>query len=273
MFRNYEDKRIYRNLKICMSTSIVAFIEIFLILIYFLVVRFGLAFEKNQIIFIRNIEEDKILLLFIFLFLIPFDVFAGTFGLLKHHPNRLDETPLNNDYANTLVIAIFSFIPLVVFSIISLNCFILVSELHMPIYASCACLIQNCVLIKRSWKKDPPFFVLKAQEQQEKINEAKKAQQDMEQYRTLIEQCGIKFFIKYYRQIVRLPLRDVAVTENYSSQERVERLNAAKKIIDLGLSEFALTDILKKYGDILEIAEVEQAKELLANIQTPSQSS
>lgn len=129
-------------------------------------------------------------------------------------------------------------------------------------------------LIKEEWEKFPPVFYV-----QEKIGEKQKetlqkTEHNTKQYQPLIEKCGIRFFIKYYRQIVRLPLRDVTVTENYSSQEREERLSAAKKIIDRGLSETALVDILKRYGDILDVAEVEEAKKLLTEIQqTSSQSS
>ena len=89
---------------------------------------------------------------------------------------------------------------------------------------------------------------------------------DERKYKSLIEKCGIKFFIKYYKQIKRLPLRDVAISENFSPSEREERLLAAKKIIDLNLSEYALSEILKTYGDILDSAEIEQAKTLLEEI-------
>lgn len=95
---------------------------------------------------------------------------------------------------------------------------------------------------------------------------AKKSEQDIQQYLALIGKCGIGFFIKYYRQISRLPLADVAVTENYSSAEREERLLAAKKIIDSGLSELALTEIIRAYDDILDKAVIDRAKELLDEI-------
>lgn len=98
---------------------------------------------------------------------------------------------------------------------------------------------------------------------------AKKSEQDVQQYLALIEKCGINFFIKYYRQIARLPLKDVAVTESYSSAEREERLFAAKKIIDLGLSELALSEIIRAYDDILDKEVIDLAKELLNEIQKP----
>ncbi len=95
---------------------------------------------------------------------------------------------------------------------------------------------------------------------------AEKSEQDIQQYLALIEKCGIGFFIKYYRQISRLPLKDVDVTENYSSAEREERLLAAKKIIDNGLSELALSEIIRAYDDILDKEVIDRAKELLDEI-------
>ena len=145
---------------------------------------------------------------------------------------------------------------------------------HIFLYIAAGFLRHVYKLIKQEWEKKPPVFYAQVRIKEGQKEAAQKAEQDARQYQPLIEKCGIKFFIKYYRQIVRLPLRDVTVTENYSSQEREERLNAAKRIIDRGLSEFALTDILKKYGDILDASEVEQAQALLAEIQQiPSQSS
>ncbi len=100
--------------------------------------------------------------------------------------------------------------------------------------------------------------------------ETKKSEQDVQQYLALIEKCGIKFFIKYYHQISRLPLIDVTITENYSSAERQERLLAAQKIINLGLSELALTEIIRAYNDILDKEIIEQAKALLVEIRKPN---
>ena len=65
-----------------------------------------------------------------------------------------------------------------------------------------------------------------------------------------------------------MPLRDVTITENYSSTEREERLLAAKKIIDLNLTEFTLNEILKSYSDILNDTEITQAKSLLSELQS-----
>ena len=93
---------------------------------------------------------------------------------------------------------------------------------------------------------------------------------NVKSYNSLIKKCGMKFFIKYYKQIKRLPLRDVEVTENYSPTEREERLQAAKQIIDLNLTEFTLNEILKSYGDILDETELAQAKSILTELQQSS---
>lgn len=284
MFRHYKDKRIYRNLKISLSTSIISFCVIFIILIYFLIARYGMGYELNQILFVRNIEEDNIALLFFSLLLFPFGVVLGTRNMLKIYYSIFNEKKFNNDYANTLTEIIFSFMPLVLYIfLVAINpksnygaCLSLVSELHMPIYVACGFLIQNCVLIKREWKENPPDFVRKEQAEKEqqkaaKIDEQKqkKSEQDIQLYLALIEKCGIGFFIKYYRQISRLPLKDVNVTESYSSAEREERLLAAKKIINLGLSELALSEIIRAYNDILDKEVIDLAKELLAEIRKP----
>ena len=127
-------------------------------------------------------------------------------------------------------------------------------------------MIWNIVLIKREWKKEPPKFLIYKLKEKEQKKTMKINDQNDKNYKSLIEKSGVKFFIKYYKQIKRLPLRDVAVSENYSSQEREERLLAAKKIIDLGLTEFALREIIAEYSDILDSAEIEQAKSLLSEL-------
>lgn len=82
----------------------------------------------------------------------------------------------------------------------------------------------------------------------------------------LMEKCGVKFFIKYYHQIKNLPLRDVEIEENYSTQERQERLMAAKKIIDLNLVPIGLNEVLKTYGTSLAIEENLRIRELLTEL-------
>lgn len=127
-------------------------------------------------------------------------------------------------------------------------------------------LFRTRKLIVQEWEKNPPEFVRREKIEKEQKEAEDKASRNLEQYHTLIEQCGVRFFIKYYRKIVRLPLRDVAVSENYSHEEQAERLNAAKKIVDLGLSELAFKEIVRQYGDILEDTEIKQAREILDSL-------
>lgn len=138
---------------------------------------------------------------------------------------------------------------------------------QIPLYIATGILLRTRKLIKQEWEKAPPPFYAEELLKQEQERQEQKSAQDSQLYHSLIEQCGARFFIKYYRQIVRLPLRDVVVSENYSSAEREERLLAAKKLIDSGLIELTLTEILKDYGDALESSEAEQAKALLAELQ------
>ena len=63
-----------------------------------------------------------------------------------------------------------------------------------------------------------------------------------------------------------LPLADVTVTEDYTSEEKHRRLIAAKKIIDDGLAEITLTGIINKYSGIIDEFEIEQAKKILDSI-------
>lgn len=111
---------------------------------------------------------------------------------------------------------------------------------ELLVYIADAFLIHNCILIKREWKDNPPDFIKKKQDEKERNRREAMHNRNMYQYKSYIEQSGIKFFIKYYEQIKCLPLRDITVTENYSSEEREERLRAAKKIIDSNLTELAL---------------------------------
>lgn len=131
---------------------------------------------------------------------------------------------------------------------------------YIPLVVAWAFSIRNCVIMKREWKTSPPQSVREAQikaERQKNGTEAKK----------LLEQCGMKFFIKYYKQIKFLPMRDVVITEVYAIDEKRERMLAAKKIIDSNLSEFAFNEILNNYGVFLDENELELVKALLSETQ------
>ena len=89
-----------------------------------------------------------------------------------------------------------------------------------------------------------------------------KAEQDTATCKTLLDECGMQFFIEYYPQLKRLPISDINVSDHYFPERQV-RLTAAKKIVDLGLSECALHYIIENFGDIFPEEVIGQAKTLL----------
>ena len=76
----------------------------------------------------------------------------------------------------------------------------------------------------------------------------------------------MQFFIEYYPQIKRLPIRDITVSDYYSSEREV-RLTAAKKFVDSGLTECALCYIIETYSDILSSEVIDRAKFILNEIE------
>ena len=112
----------------------------------------------------------------------------------------------------------------------------------------------------------------KIQESEEARKKAIEQEKTTKSYNTLIEQCGTRFFIRYYKQIKNLPMRDIEISENYPYQEKLDRLTAAKKIIDTGLTEFAVNEILKTCSEFLTESEIAQAKEILASLPQSDQS-
>ena len=142
--------------------------------------------------------------------------------------------------------------------------------MHFLIYITDILFIINSILIQKEWIDNPPPFVrqkiLKKQEEEKKRERIRLEQKKAEEIalsKTLIEKCGIKFFIKYFKQIKNLPLRDVVVTENYSPAEKEERLLAAKEIIESGLTEITLREIIKTYSEFLSQDEIKNAQILL----------
>ncbi len=93
-----------------------------------------------------------------------------------------------------------------------------------------------------------------------------KAEQDIATCKTLLEECGMQFFIEYYPQLKRLPIPDITVSDHYFP-ERLVRLTAAKKIVDLGLTECALHYIIEKFGDVFSEEVIGRAKILLDEIE------
>ena len=101
----------------------------------------------------------------------------------------------------------------------------------------------------------------------QKQEDARKEKERPIECKRLLKQCGFHFFIKYYGQIKRLPLRDVAVEENYTPEEKNERLCAAKKIVDDNLTAYATDYILQNFSDILTEEEMDIVKKVNAELQ------
>lgn len=215
-----------------------------------------------------------------FILLPPISILLNVRNQCKKTPSLQFESAMNNDFANTVAAIIGSFVPLL--SAVVMWLFFwwysavvgfwfglagMAAALHIPLYIADGFLIHNCVLIKREWKENPPEFAIIRQAEKEKAAALKETDAKQKQFRLLIDQCGIKFFIKYYKEIKRMPLRDVEVSENFTPAEREERLSAAKRIIDAGLSEFAFREILHTYADILNETEIQQVRSLLAEWQ------
>lgn len=261
MIRDRSKEKIERNEKISRILSIISMILALITLITYICVR-GSS-DKNPLRF--NFYGMLISL--------------PTFYFGASKANGITISKLRNPRTSYITCIVMSFVPClmlillcIVFSAIGVSSndwayyFGYMLPSHIWLYIADCFLIYSCVLIKKEWKKNPPDFIL---EKNERIKLKKEEQQNAKntvQYKELICKCGIRFFIKYYNQIKRLPLRDVAITENYSAAEREERLIAAKQIIDLNLTEFALSEIIQSYSDVLDKAELEQAESILADL-------
>lgn len=275
MIRNYTNKKIYRNFKIAKILAIISIpLSILGLTGRFLSLKYN-GFQSAD----RGVFYSIAFCIFILLTPIGTLRYAITQG--KKTPFlQLQERKMNNDFANTVTIIISSFYPLLFAVVMSLfswgNSAVvgfwfglagMAAALHFPLYIADGFLIHNCVLIKREWKENPPEFIKIRQAEKEKAAAQKATAAKQTQFRPLIDQCGIKFFIKYYKEIKRMPLRDVEVSENFTPAEREERLSAAKRIIDAGLSEFAFREILHTYADILNETEIRQVKSMLSEWQ------
>ena len=274
MIRNYTNKKIYRNFKIAKILAIISIpLSILGILGQFLSQKYG-GFQS------AGMGVGRGIMFCILILLPPISILLNVRNQCKKPPSLQFESEMNNDFANTVGAIISSFLPLlfaVVMSLFSWGNSAVVgfwfglagtaAATHFPLYIADGFLIHNCVLIKREWKENPPEFIKIRQAEKEKAAAQKTAAAKQTQFRPLIDQCGIKFFIKYYKEIKRMPLRDVEVSENFTPAEREERLSAAKRIIDAGLSEFAFREILHTYADILNETEIQQVRSLLAEWQ------
>lgn len=279
LFETYKDPRVNNNFR---KARILAKISIVIVII-------GLVIDST--FFIMLFFQEKIVGIDSFLTLlacicmycfiqlyIPIKVLSLTTDAceeakgkisLKTNPNFH-----NDDKSYIHILILLSFIPLP----ISLGIFF-IFHVTLPLFniiflfIADIFLFKNLKIIKRLWKENPPEFMIREREREKKEEEQELKDKELAEYikkklvyKKLIEKCGTRFFIKYYKQILRLPLRDIEITENYSSEERDERLISAKTIIDKGLAEFAFTQIIDTYADVLSEDEIEQAKTLLAEI-------
>ena len=300
MLRDYEDKRIYRNLRIIKKLFVVSLIWIALCLLA------EIASGKTKELFTeiaasqgRGMAAILIFGRYEYWILVPFYTWGRR--LEKNTPHkRLEEKTECNDLKEIRRYIVNSYWDFILFGVLLVPAVIIAvvgafggsgyifgdmiiepAEFlgaaiwtHIFVFISGGFYIHTYVLVKRDWEENPPQFYKpdwkKAEERAQSAEdrrEEREAQKEEEHYRRQIEICGARFFIKYYRQAKRLPLRDVKVTENYSSAEREERLEAVRELIDSGQSEYALQRILEEYGDVLDDSEVQDAKALLTEIE------
>lgn len=203
-----------------------------------------------------------------------------------------EESSQKNDVKRMMPLIIFTFVPVAVFARmflagliaimagtygdisggINLVSYHLGSMLlsHIFLIISSGFLIRNCVLIKREWKanrllEEQYQAAMELRKAKEEAQKQKKVQ-DIETSKMLLEECGMQFFIEYYPQLKRLPVRDVTVSDSYFDERQV-RLTAAKQIIDRGLSEYALHYILENFSDIFSSEVIGSAKSILNQIE------
>lgn len=81
----------------------------------------------------------------------------------------------------------------------------------------------------------------------------------------LLEECGMQFFLEYYPQLKRLPIRDITLSDHYAP-ERDVRLPPAKKIVDMGLTECAVHYIIETFGDVFSSEVIDRAQSILDEI-------
>lgn len=285
MIKRYTNEKIYKNFKVAKILTGIALVLFTLLLVYD-VICIVLDIKKFDFHFVTR---------YVFMLGPILNVYISS---VKTGFENDYQSKLNNDVLNLKVVVVLSFLPwyLALYNfVVDLILLIFIDRslflswefaailgyclpLHIFVYIADIFLVKNCKLIKAEWEKDPPLFLWKEKKFQAMVEEEKarkeaerKEKQDLKKCEACIEKCGVRFFIKYYRQILNLPLRDVEVSENYTPKEKEERLNAAKKLVNLNLSKMALIEIIKKYSDSLKAEEVEQAKALLKEMEATSE--
>ena len=146
---------------------------------------------------------------------------------------------------------------------------------HIPFHIGCFFLSRNKKLIMNEtiWVKEEEQRqenkkTHNENQANERIKQQKKSQEEKQIKKTvfLLSECGFKYFLKYYKQIASLPMRDIDIQENYSLKEKEIRYIAAKKILNQGLTKIAAKIILSK-KTLLTPKEVDLAKSILNNRQ------
>ena len=285
MIKRYTNEKIYKNFKVAKILTGIA------------LVLFTLLFVNDVICIVLDIKKFNYILVIQYLIMLgpilSVYIMSGKMWFGYGYQSRL-----NNDMLNLKSVVIISFLPwyFVLYNLVvdliweiffdrGLYLSFVFAKImgsclpqHIFVYIADIFLVKNCKLIKAEWEENPPLFLREGKKFQAMVEEEKarkeierKEKQDLKKCEACIEKCGVRFFIKYYRQILNLPLRDVEVSENYTSEEKEERLNAAKKLVNLNLSKMALTEIIKKYSDSLKAEEVEEAKALLKEMEATNE--
>lgn len=280
MFRQYNNKKIYKNLKIAkilaiINLTLLAFLLVFDLLDLFLwnkTPSWGNLIVEEK--FGNYNNKIWVVWLVLSVYIIAVSV-VYKFPVAK--ASGRVQTKANNDIANIKFITWATFVPCL-FSLFAWqygllmvvrwlgycfgsNFFLYIADIFLGI---------TCKLIRKEWAADPPRFILEekaAKEERKREIELEKQelieQKNNEIYENLIQRCGVRFFIKYYKQIESLPLRDVRIAEDYPYEEKEERLQAAREIIDKNLQVLAFENILQSYSAMLDSAEIEKAKAIL----------
>lgn len=269
MIREYKNQKIYKDFKIVKVLSLISLILAFITLVTFIVI--------DYLVRKRTIEFLHIDITFMICWVVtPFGLYD--YARKAKPTTRIRETKWNNDIANlttTIVVSFMDAILVIFLTLIgaifgtmgtaSVAAYLLGYSFisHIFSYISAFILIHALINMKKEWKANPPKYYAEEQAKIKEKKELTKKENLSKKCNTLLEKCGMRFFIKYLKQIQTLPLRDVIIEENYSSSERNERLNAAKEIVDLQMVELALNQIIQNYSSALKAAEIENARDLL----------
>ena len=137
---------------------------------------------------------------------------------------------------------------------------------HICSYLTILFFVSCFNIKKRELSDDFQLYVDGKKEEAIVRQKAEKIANDKIATQNLLEQCGMKFFLKYYEKLVTLPLRDIEIEEDYSQSEKTERLTSAKLIIDNNYTKFAIDYILEKYSTVLSSSEIDVATKILKTL-------